>query len=235
MPSTLLGLIILLAAIGPGYCFIVARGRRVPDRGLSELRELVELALVGSLCTVVAALAVTAVAARQVDWPDTDDLSTIIAQPMVYLLESPARLTGALVGAVLVLLIACAVAYLLAVLIHWDSRPSIDPRGSAWRTIFSEEYRGHDKETTVLLDGGAQLVGYAHGFTVGPDEEQQRELLLARPFVYKPDGDAPPYKLDVDRLVVRSDQIRLLTVKYVRRQGPAEHHEQPTTSEPTGR
>jgi Family of unknown function (DUF6338) len=100
IPSTLLGLVVLAASIGPGYVWVRVAETRVPRSPRTQLLEIAELIVTGGLFSTLAFLVVLSFASAT-SWLDTDALA---ADGSDYVIRHPIRVLS-------VVLVGLAVAY----------------------------------------------------------------------------------------------------------------------------
>ena len=206
IPDTALGLILTVAALGPGYVYLrVAELRNVrPER--SALIEAIELAVVGALCSTSALLIVGALA----DWRGTANAHWFGAHPRAYIGHHPLRLLW-LVS--IALLVAYAIAYLAARIIHRGKHESIRPGSSAWtEAMFNMCPKGSATVATVELRDGRRVEGVLRAHMPTPGDEN-RELYLAAPIrVQTPYGS--PISLPDSFMLLREKDILAVSGKY---------------------
>jgi hypothetical protein len=214
IPTTALGLVVFLAALGPGYVYLRVAERRGVRPERSGLLEAVELAVVGAFASTVATLAVFALA----DAANVVNIHVLGSDPQHYAEDHPLRLLWLVA---VTLLTGYALAWTGARLVHLRNEPNIVPGGTAWGNAFRAELpHPYDVvRVTVELRDGRKLTGPLGGFTT--DADADRELCLAAPiFVQLPGPGAQPTRLEDDFIVAREADILAISGKYLRGQPP---------------
>jgi hypothetical protein len=206
IPDTALGLILTVAALGPGYIYlrVAERRSRRPER--SGLLEAVELAVIGALASTVALLIVGALA----DWFGIANVHWLGAHPAVYAGHHPLRLLW-LVSAALAL--AYLIAYVAAIVAHHGKPDAIRPAGSAWTEAFmSERPKTTATVLTVELRDGRRVEGTLQAHTPNPDDN--RELYLIAPIRVQAGPRSTPVRLAESFVVLRETDILAISGRY---------------------
>jgi hypothetical protein len=170
VPSTLLGLVVLAASIGPGYIWIAVAETRIPRRPRSQLLEIAEMVIVGGLASALAFLAVFSFAS----WTSLIDADALAKDGTAYLLGHPTRGLG-------VVFLGLALAYLGAwgvALLRYRKHPQIIEHGySAWHRMLGQQ-PGRDVYATVDLRDGTTVAGWVFLCTVDEVPPSERDLVL---------------------------------------------------------
>lgn len=208
IPGDLLGLILLLTAVAPGYVFIRTSERFHARPGRSAFLETAEVLVVGAACTTVAGLAAIALQ----EWWFHDvfvDVRAWAEQGNSYLRDVPFRLARS-VG--LVLLIACGTAYGAARLANWGRRGDVVLGATVWRGAFGAA-SDEDKRAwlAVHLHDGTVIEGYVKGYPTGASDVQA--LALQRPIAITPSEGLRSLVPNVDGAVINADQIAMIGVR----------------------
>jgi hypothetical protein len=195
IPSTLLGLIVLAASIGPGYVWVQVAESRTPRSPRTQVLEVAELIIVGGLASTLAFLVVFSFASA-VSWIDTGALAD---DGTAYVLKHPARGLG-------VVFVGLALAYVgayFAARSFYRGRPAIITHGySAWHRVLGTGADDRAVYATVDLRDGTTVAGWVYLYTVDEVPLPERDLVLVatlgkrlkvRPpgsnaFVESPDG-----------------------------------------------
>jgi hypothetical protein len=205
IPSTVLGLVVLAAALGPGYVFIRVEERRRPRPGRSALLETAELVVIGGLASTVAFAVVGGIAAHT-RWLDESKLADSSSK---YLLSHASRFALLLL---ITLALACAVAFLVARLL-FHRYPATIKAHSAWDEYLADQ-EGVINYATVGLDDGVVVAGDVVGHSVGQRSADERELILMDPEV-RGVNDQFLVRARDQFVILRGDRIRTLgLVKY---------------------
>jgi hypothetical protein len=214
IPTTALGLVVFLAALGPGYVYLRVAERRGVRPERSGLLEAVELAVVGAFASTVATLAVFALA----DAANVINIHVLGGDPQHYAEDHPLRLLWLVA---VTLLTGYAFAWTGARLTHLRKEPNIVPGGTAWGNVFNTQLpHPYDVvRVTVELRDGRKLTGPLGGFTTHADAD--RELCLAAPILVQlPEPGAQTTVLEDDFLAIREADILAISGKYLPGQPP---------------
>lgn len=208
IPGTLLGLVALAAALGPGFVFVRRAERHNNRPSQSQLSELVEMVVIGGALSLVAA----GVVLTAVDITDCIETAELRADPAEYILNEPLRI---FLAAGLFYGLAYAGAYLMARITYRDSSAVIEPGVTGWGHAF---WKGlPDKETPVLvtveLKDGRRVTGGLASFTVG--SEENREIVLVQPLAATAKPGTKGVPMHENFVVLREDQIAVLSGTYV--------------------
>jgi hypothetical protein len=202
IPNTVLGLVVLAAALGPGYVFIRVEERRRPRPERSALLETAELVVIGGLASTLAFAAVAGVAAHT-RWLDETELAKHHNE---YLLSHVSRFAVLLL---ITLFLSCVATFVGATAL-FHRYPATIKTHSAWDEVFPQKV-GIVNYATVGLDDGLAVAGDVVGHSVGERPPDDRELILANP-EFRAVGQQT-FTLARDQFVVlRGDRIRTLAV-----------------------
>lgn len=213
MPSTVLGLVLFLALLTPGFVFVATREARFPAADRSPLRETAQFASASVACDAVALLLFAA--ARFAFPTATPDIGLLVETGTEYV-KSEYRLVATWAG--IFLLVASAIGFAGA---RW--LPALRGeivRHSAWWAAFLDDRRADPDSTDVyvgleLLDGSF-IGGYLLRFSVDVDETEDREITLEGPIDYQAAGrDAPEELENVNVAMISARRIRYMTVTYL--------------------
>jgi Family of unknown function (DUF6338) len=191
IPSTALGLVIFLAALGPGYIYIRVAERRRPRVERSGLLEAVEL--VGNAAGLVS-------------------IAGFARGPEAYFRAHSVLLIG--LGAS-VLVLGYVVAYAWAAIVYRKQTVSVKPASTSWYDAFWDDRpsRDHLVVVNVELRDRRRITGVLRSFTIGL--EDNREIELVAPIAIKADAKARPSTLRDTFLLVREADVLAITGRYV--------------------
>ena len=198
IPATLLGLVLLAAALGPGYLYVRYASDRKPRRDQSQLQETIEMLIIGGLAAVLSAAVVLIVGEAS----DAIDTGAIADDPGRYLLTEPARSFGAL-------FLFFGLSYVGVGLVAWirfREEPKVS-HGSAWHGMFFDrlpDKRKHVPLLTVELRDGRKVTGAVHSFT--REREDMRELVLIPPMRVQPSPTAKMSEPLKDHFLILKDE-----------------------------
>lgn len=234
MPNTLIGLLIFVLLLAPGFTYSSYRSRSRPVEKPTALQELSGIALRSVFYNGVA-LAIFAIV--RIRFPHaTPDVGALIRRPNAYAVEHYGQL--ALWGSGL-LGLACLLALLAALVASSDKvNPPwgfgwLFPRGSvgaepAWWVLF-EAHPEDQVYVGCVLEDGSYLGGWVNSYSPDSDETPDRELTLAGPITYRGSDDDEPADLGVSAVAVSARRLSYLTVTYV----PPPTSEQPEAPDGT--
>jgi Family of unknown function (DUF6338) len=202
IPSTVFGLLVVAAALGPGYVFVRVEERRRPRAVRSPLLETAELLLIGGIFSTAAFAGVAALSV----WAGWIDEHMLAIQRTTYVIDHLPVFAGLLLLALLTSYVATWV--VARVLLF--RRPRTIEWHSAWDEILRPR-SGVINYATAGLDDGSAVAGDVLGYTVGNIQPDDRELILAKPEVRGVGQQI--YEQAKDHFVVlRGDRIRTLSV-----------------------
>jgi hypothetical protein len=215
IPSTLVGLVVFAASIGPGYVWLRVAEQRHARPQRSQLIEAAELVFVGGFASAVSVLIVLVIA----EATGCVDTLALAEDGGAYLLQSPARGIAAFLVA---LVIAYIGAYVAAQLGFWREPPTLEQGYSAWHKLLAPggplpaNRLTVDRlpYATVGLRNGTALAGYVFAYTVEPNSPQDRELALAAPLKLRGPNEAAFRDVEDQVVIVYGSDLELLSVKY---------------------
>jgi Family of unknown function (DUF6338) len=206
IPETVLGLLLFVGSIGPGFVWVQVAERRRPQQERTAILEAAELSFVGLACTGLSAMAVLVVVN---EWRGLGvDVDALATAGDTYLLTEPLRGLGTVLA---ILALSFGLAYGAARL-RLPSEAPILPGFSVWDQVFALAEKGRRAYAALELRDGRRFAGYVHVWDVGTSEEN-RDLALQAPIKAQFPG-APSLDLDetVHFMTFREDDIRWMTV-----------------------
>jgi Family of unknown function (DUF6338) len=207
IPTSILGVALVAAALGPGYVYVRVAREKQPRGSQSQSAELVEMLVIGALLSVASAGIVLSVA-KETGYLNT---AALAADFNTYLLTAPAKTFSALAGF-----------YALAYLAAWGGaalkhRGATDykPDGSAWYDTFATCCPPKSIPfLTIELNDGRWIAGAYREATVERDEN--REICLQQPLGMAASAEAPMLPESDDEFVIlREKEIRLIKGRYL--------------------
>ncbi|WP_329165389.1 DUF6338 family protein [Streptomyces sp. NBC_01717] len=240
MPSSLLGLVLFVVCLVPGFIYAAARDLHLPERTSSAFRETTRVVL-ASLALDGIALAVFAVI-RTAAPGLTPDTGRLVREGWGYVRDDYGRLT---LWSCALLVAAAGAALAAARLLPRGPGPlSVE---SSWWLLFGRYPALTGAKCTYVgceLVDGSYLAGVLKHFAHQAEETGDRELALVAPLEYRPHPGVPSRPLTDHQLVsVSARQIKFLTVTYldhIPRPGPGlipgvrAEQDEPTRSMPAG-
>jgi hypothetical protein len=237
VPSNVVGVLLFVVLLWPGFAYSAVRARRRPERQVSSLRETVSIAAVSVSSVLVVG---TGFAVLRAVWPTgTPDVGQLVFDGRPYLRTHHVSvawwglglLLTAVGGAAAVALAQSSERVRETRWLRWLPSDPDPSTMSAWWMMFSA-YDPAEVEFHVgcsLADGSyvsGVLVAYSQLGTDTPD----RDLVLGPPLSVRPAGVATPHTVErAGRMSVSARHIVTLTVSYVRPSVPP----MPTTTTAT--
>ena len=229
MPTTLIGLLIFVILLTPGFCFALRRERgRHPYRTQSAFREIAELLLAG-LAVDFSILLLFAV--LRILLPEhTPDVGKLIRTGKTYF---STHYESIVAWVAILWVLACLVAYVAAAIEWTEIRPARfalkrfpklkklmeTEKGrrpvSAWWKAF--EAGGGDQVTRRVLcrlEDGTRIEGTSWSYNPGVNEVDDRSFTLVGPITVA-EPDSPPMHTNLGTVVVSARRLQYLYVRYV--------------------
>lgn len=220
MPDSLLGLLIFVLLLAPGFTYSSYRSRSRPVEKPSALQELSGIAL-RSVAYNALAVGLFAIARAAVPGA-TPDVGALIRSPERYFKEHYGQLASWASG---LLVLACLMA-LMAALVASKQTLSVPrwlswafPKGGvgkepAWWVLFEanpedQVYAG------CTLEDGTYLGGWINSYSPDSDETADRELTLAGPITFRGPDDDEPSDPGVSAVSISARRLSYLTVTYL--------------------
>lgn len=199
------GFLVLIVAAIPGYVYVRCAEQRAPRQSRSGVLLAAELGFVGVLTTTVAALVLIEVG-RHTGWLDP---SRLIANPRMYLVAEPERVT---VGILATLLLSFGLAWGASFAVHRGAPPSLRPGFSVWHQVL-----GPDRETevvaTIELRDGRRFQGVVRAYDI-EDDRERRGIALQYPILAIDPTSGAPTPLETHYLLFESTDIAWIAATY---------------------
>lgn len=208
MPSTVVSLLLTIAALAPGYLFELAAAKRVVRTPRSDLFAAIHMAIIGSMTTTFSAAGI-AIGLLTVGNQPPERVAAFVLNPLKFTEASPQQGFWGFMSLVAALVSSYAVAYVGGAILYRRAAATIEPDSTAWRRSMGA--MGQDVFATVYLKGGGTVGGWVRAFT--PGYADSRELMLGSPIRASWDGGEPLEQSD-DVLVITEDAILALGVQY---------------------
>ncbi|WP_220505533.1 DUF6338 family protein [Microbispora sp. H10830] len=223
MPTTLVGVILFVVLMLPGFAYLVGKERVGTERRTSPFRETVAIAA-ASVTSELAVFGLFAVV-RAVRPDLTPNVGQLIQHPETYAPVHYEELIGWGVG-----LLLAAVA--LARAATWPRlRNSVVVRRlfgayphestvSAWWILFRQWAPGTKVSVGCHLDDGSYVSGKLETFNTLADDSQDRDLIIRGPVQFRPDNKSELEELDCGAVSIPGRRIVLMTVRHYRVKRP---------------
>jgi hypothetical protein len=206
IPDTLLGLLLFVGSIGPGYVWVRVEERRRPREERSAILEAAELAFVGVACTGCSALVVLAVVN---EWDGLEvDTSRLAREGVSYLVAEPVRALG-------ILLVILAFSYGLAwggAQLRFGRQKTIVTGHNVWDEMLGLGKKQLVYATAELRDGRC-FAGLVYRWDAGSASER-REITLYAPVSMRPPGGEAILLEEVHFLALHQDEIVWLSATW---------------------
>ncbi|WP_163512221.1 DUF6338 family protein [Fodinicola acaciae] len=223
MPTTLVGLVLFVVLLVPGFTYTLIRERVAPDRRHSIFRETISIAFVSIVSEAAAVALFIAVSTLVSIW--RIDFDALVRQPEPYFQVNYRQiiLTCALlvVGATVMTSVAAlpwtsrSIRALRAVRAVLGERAD-EPFFSAWTKIFVGQPDAY-VHVGCNLDDGSFISGYLDSWTRSSEDLPDRDLTLIGDIKYRAPGDAVVEKCgSVSGAVISARRIVSLMVTYVK-------------------
>lgn len=231
MPTSLVGLLVFVVLLAPGFAFVVRRETRFVPRTASVFRETAVVILASVAANTVTLILFSIIRTLAPD--STPDVGVLITDPSGYFAEHY-RSVG--VWGAALLLSSITIAGLAAVpprwlVTRWLSAPRwLQPRWleeignpivyrSAWDRLMNlvpEDQEGPvDVWVSCELQDGTYLSGPLFSLNPDVDEDADRELILKAPVLRRsPEADNPT-RLDVGAVSVSARYVKYVGWSYV--------------------
>jgi Family of unknown function (DUF6338) len=206
IPDTVLGLLLFVGSIGPGYVWVLVEERRTPREERSALLEAAELAFVGVACTGISALVVLTVV-NGFDWLNVDT-SRLAAEGVSYLVSEP--LPG--LGTLLAIL---GISYVIAwggAQFKYGRDETVVPGRNVWDEMLALGKKQLVYATAELRDGRC-FAGFVYRWDAGSASER-RGITLYAPISVRPPGGEPTSLEDIHFLSLHHDEIVWLSATW---------------------
>ena len=221
MPTTLVGLLIFVAFLTPGFLHYIQRRALAPQRSLSPLVETATLTSI-SLATNAVALLVFGII-RFVIPHHTPDVGALLRLGGDYVIPRFPYVIGWGAG---MLALSCALAIAAA---RWRWFRSSAGRlftpvivdSSAWYQVFEEQVVG-DGDTPIYvgcdLKDGSYLAGTLAWYSTDTEETGDRDLVLGPPLLRRHEGEQDDLA-QFERVVVSAREIQTMYVTWLNPDG----------------
>jgi hypothetical protein len=222
LPTSLVGVIIFVTLLTPGFVYVLRSERRAPERQLSAFRETIILGFV-SFAADIAALAIFT-PIRILAPGSTPDIGALIRDPSIYF---PRHYALVALWGLGLLILACLLAYVCAspAVLEWlrrfpalgkavPERPYL-PYVSGWDRLLARR-PGTGVYVECLLEDGSYVAGWIYTYSRLASETGDRELTLKGPLRYRPPRKAEAQELPgVGAVSISSRRLTALFVSYV--------------------
>jgi hypothetical protein len=209
VPGSVVGLLLLFAALGPGFIWVLVSERRTPQAERTPLLETAQLIAVGGLSSLAGA-AIALFVFRELD---VIVPAALERDGTGYLLLHPLRAFLVLAGAATASL---ALAWIAARIVYRGDPPSQRP-GTTWRQVLGAN-KDRAAVATVALRSGRLIQGVILAYELHPPTEP-RDIALGQPLFVVDAATASTTRLFGDALVLSEGEIEWISVDYARPAG----------------
>lgn len=223
MPSSLIGLLISIVTLMPGFVYYTIRRQLVPTRRLSRTMEVAGFIVVAITSNAIVLILIALI--RLLPWiPRVPySLTQVLRDPAEYLLANDTRLAMVAILTVVIIVGASALsavfAYRLPPFKYLSEKlgPAITET-SRWFRIFESQKPENSSVYVVceLRDGGS-VGGRLDWFNTNPEEGTRRDIVLGPPLgvVRSIGNEFVQIPENISRIVVSARDIRYVYVSYV--------------------
>jgi len=249
VPTTLIGLLLFVALLAPGFVYVLRREAERPARPVSAFRETALVVLVSVVCNVAVLLILGVL--RGLASQHTPDVGALVRQPASYARGHYRLLFGWGVG---LLMLASVLAVVLAqpAVTAKLSRAVRGVRGlrwllpaptgalqpmSAWWRLFAGDLV--QPSTRIYLgcelDDGSYIAGWLRSYNHDAPESGDRDLVLSAPVTERPPrADTAEELADVQYTVISARRLTALHVTLVKLPAEPEASARPISAERSG-
>jgi hypothetical protein len=217
VPTTIVGLVILVVLLLPGMTYRVSRDAQDPTPGHSAFRETAAIVTVSALAHGVT-LAGFAIARTWGPTSITPDIGQLLRPKSGYFGDHYARVFLWAAG---LMLLSCALSALAGAwrpgaLMKRLPSAQVDFRSAWWKQLRAGQPAGHTIYLGCELDDGSYVSGELLSFATGTEETADRDLVLTGDLGYRPPGSNEPqeFNLGASTLIVSARRIKFITVNY---------------------
>lgn len=204
MPESVVGLLLLFAALAPGFVWVRVAERRTAQPERSTLLETAQLVSVGGLCSLASAALALWVASEL----GVIDVGAVQRQGATYALLHPLRAFVVLAAAAVVALLLAWVAARLA---YSGERPSLHP-GTTWRQVLGAE-KERAAVATLGLRSGRIVQGVVIAYEI-TEPTQPRDLAIGQPIVDVSPITGETSPIAGGALLLSEDEITWMSLEY---------------------
>lgn len=215
LPTTVVGIVLFLVFLLPGFTFALSRERHRPVRRLSAFRETAWTVLASSVAFLIA---VGLFLVCALIWAPVSSLGrAALSNPEAYFAEHPLWSIGVVGGYIAVAGVLSWIAGSPAPRIIWRKiRKSdvIDPAASSWWVLF-EQHPTLEKLVGVTLTDGTWIGGTLRSWSRDAEESADRDLTIQAPiFIRNPGSKKTQPVADAGAMAISARNVLYLTVEY---------------------
>jgi len=217
VPSSLVGVVIFVALLAPGFVYTLRSDPHAPQRQFSIFRESVALIFVSIVCD---AIAVALFAVIRCWLPDrTPDVGLLVRDTALY---SRFHYASLVLWGTGILIVACLIAYASATPATYRLARRMPLAGrflpprrhasyqSGWMSLF--HLHALPVHIRCSLDDGSEIAGTLLSANRLESDTADRDLTLKAPITYRPPGAEEKVLPNVNAVSVSARNIRLLFV-----------------------
>jgi hypothetical protein len=205
VPESVVGLLLLFAALGPGFVWVRVAERRTAQPERSPLLETAQLVSVGGLCSLASAALMLWVASEL----NVIDVEAVRRQGATYALLNPLRAFVVLAGAAMAALL---LAWMAARLAYRGDEPSLHP-GTTWRQVLGAQ-KDRAAVATLGLRNGRIVQGVVIAYEI-TEPTQPRDLAIGQPIFDVSAATGETSRIEGGTLLVSESEIGWMSVDYV--------------------
>lgn len=225
MPTTFLGLVLFVALVAPGVCYVIRREARRGERQLSPLRESATVVLVGLLCDILILSGLAGIQA--LSKTNTPDLAAFVASPAKFATKNLALVWW---WSIALLAAACILGLILGGLsldkvAKGKSQPNRLRRflsdrlgpvefASAWSKYLGA-FEDEVVQCSCILEDGSWIGGNVRWFNTDLEETADRDLVLITPIQFRYPEETEVHQLSDDLIFISARRILFFSITRV--------------------
>lgn len=226
VPSSLVGLLMFVVLLAPGFAYAIRRERSIPAAQESAFRETLQVIATSLICV---SFVVVAFFVARVFWPSLPDVIGLIQGTRSAALSQLRDLYWwpfALLGAATILGFVAAdprLAKRMGQMARWaparavlgTARTDIQPHSAWYRVLHMHDDDPGQIHVGLELDNGAYVQGRLSSLNVLPEETGDRDILLHAPLSLRTTRGTE-HVLSTQYLVASARHIRRMDVSHLR-------------------
>lgn len=212
IPATLLGLVVFLAVLGPGYVWVRYAETRSPRPQRSGVLEAADVIFIGAFATTLSLVVLFAAGPPLAGFPSLSD----VAEDVPGFLRT--RPYEAVAGAGFAIALSVSGTLFVAWVRYRHREKSIRPGSTVWHDVFGRAGADRLVSVSVELSDGRFVEGLFLSHVMDPDAEE-KDLALQAPLHMwtAPEQGTPRQRLVLaaQRVIIPGTQIRTVWVQYL--------------------
>ncbi len=212
IPTTVLGLLLFVAVLGPGYAWVRYTETRSPRPQRSGVLEAADVVFIGAFATTLALVAVFIVGPLVTEFPR---LHEVVQDAQGFLRDRP---YDAFASAAAVLVLSVGGTLAVASVIYGKREKPIRPGSTVWHDVFRVGGKHRDISVSVQVTGGRIVEGLFLSHVMDTDAKEKDLALQAPLYMWteqQEDGHRQRLVLPNDRVIIPGSSIEIVWVRYL--------------------